>query len=63
MKLKKIIDGEITVTVSDDELLTISNAINEVCNALHLDDFQTRMGVSMAEALKLLNEISQIRKE
>ena len=62
MKLDKIHGNEITATFSVSDLETINNALNEVCNALDLDDFQTRIGVTMDEALILLAHISEVLK-
>jgi hypothetical protein len=46
-----------------DELGTINNALNEVCNGLHLEgEFSTRMGCSLEEARALLAKISRIIK-
>lgn len=60
MKLEKTIDKEVFISVSVEELETISNALNEVCNALDLDEFQTRMGVTLDEAQALLARISAV---
>jgi hypothetical protein len=46
-----------TVILEGNELLAVNNALNEVCNALDIPEFETRMGVSRAEALALLTEI------
>ena len=44
-----------------DELNGISNALNEVCNGVHIDDaeFETRLGQSREQLQGLLGEISQ----
>lgn len=60
MKLEKKIGEEISLTVTLNELETINNALNEVCNALDLNDFETRMGVTMEEAVALLAHISEV---
>lgn len=60
MKFEKIVSGEVTLTFSADELLTINNALNEVCNAMDANEFQTRIGMSLPEALKLLRQLTQI---
>ena len=40
------------ISFSQDELLVINNALNEICNGVHIDDpeFQTRMGVDRSVA-------------
>jgi len=40
--------------VTKTELLTIVNALNEVCNGLDIPEFSTRLGVEKEEALDLL---------
>ena len=42
------------------DLYIIKNALNEICNGVHLDewDFETRMGVNRAEARSLLARVS-----
>jgi hypothetical protein len=40
-----------TIDLTTDELLIINNALNEVCNGIHLEgEFDTRMGTSVEEA-------------
>ncbi|MGB9754059.1 MAG: hypothetical protein C0183_02665 [Roseiflexus castenholzii] len=49
-------DG-LDVRLSLDELIAINNALNEVTNALDIEEFETRMGVSHEFALDLLRQI------
>ena len=43
------------VELTKDELGIINNALNEVCNGIHLEgEFHTRMGCSLEEARGLL---------
>lgn len=51
------------IRLSIDELLTIHQSLNEVCNGIDLFEFQTRMGVSREEVLHLMKVISQIIKK
>jgi hypothetical protein len=47
-----------TVELVKDELEIINNALNEVCNGIHLEgEFETRMGCSVEEARALLAKI------
>lgn len=47
-----------TIDLTTDELLIINNALNEVCNGIHLEgEFDTRMGTSVEEARTLLAKI------
>jgi hypothetical protein len=49
----------ITLKLSQDELLLLNNALNEVCNGVHIDDaeFSTRLGASRNDARRLLERI------
>ena len=42
------------------DLFIINNALNEICNGVHLDewDFETRMGVEREEARALLARVN-----
>ena len=48
------------VEVSRNELVIISNALNEVCHGLDVWDFETRMGAEKADVLKLLHRVSEV---
>jgi len=50
----------IEIKLSVDELLTIHQSLNEVCNGIDLFEFQTRIGVSREEVVHLMKMISQI---
>lgn len=53
--------ANVLLTVQD--LLTISNALNEVCNGLDMQEFSTRMGVGLDEALCLLKQVGTLYNE
>jgi hypothetical protein len=46
-----------TISLSLTELYIVNNAVNEVCNALDIDEFSTRMGVEREDASKFLEQI------
>jgi hypothetical protein len=47
-----------TIELTQDELEIINNALNEVCNGIHLDsEFHTRMGCSVDDARQVLAKI------
>lgn len=60
MKILKKDASQATLSVSLDELTTINNSLNEICNALEPEEFQTRMGVTVEEARALLAEINEV---
>jgi len=52
-----------TVALSLHELLALSNALNEVCNALELPEFSSRMGIGRDEAMTLLHQFGALYDE
>jgi len=57
-------EGKIPVLLSPSQLAIINNALNEVCNGVHIDDcdFYTRLGVTRDEARMVLNLIHDLWK-
>ncbi|MBD2448609.1 hypothetical protein H6G76_15900 [Nostoc sp. FACHB-152] len=47
---------------TQDELLILNNALNEICNNLDESEFSVRIGVDIEKANKLLHEFHQIFK-
>jgi hypothetical protein len=63
MRTATLGDKTALVELTRDDLLTINNALNEVCNGIHLEgEFDTRMGCSVEEARGLLAEVNQLIK-
>jgi hypothetical protein len=61
MKIKNIGQSAATVELSRDEIATINNALNEVCNGIHLEgEFATRMGCTVEEARELLETVHNL---
>jgi len=60
MKVVKSYQGGATIEFSDDELYILNNALNEVCNALAIPEFSTRMGAEREDASDLLEQINQL---
>lgn len=50
----------VSVPLSVDELRIINNSLNEVCNALHVHEFETRMGATIEETRELLAGINNL---
>jgi len=57
MTTLEVVPGEVTIRLTLDELYALNNALNEVCNALDIQEFSTRMGVERDEAATLLDQI------
>jgi hypothetical protein len=54
MELKKVDESGVWVVLSPNDLLTVCNALNEVCNGIDVPEFATRMGVEREEVRGLL---------
>lgn len=56
----KIDEEGAELRVSKDELLMLNNALNEICNGVHIheDAFQTRLAFERSDLRALLAEIS-----
>lgn len=58
VKIQSFNETKAEIALSTDELGIINNALNEVCNGIHLEgEFDTRMGCTLEEARKLLHGI------
>ena len=45
------------ILLSKEDLGTVGNCLNEVCNGIEVFEFQTRIGVSREQVSKLLDTI------
>jgi hypothetical protein len=52
--------GVAQVLLTAEEVLTVNNALNEVCHALDVPEFSTRMGVSVEDATALLRQFHDL---
>ena len=61
MKAKSTSSGKFLLDVSRSELILLNNALNEVCNGVHISDseFSTRLGASRNQARRLLQDIGR----
>lgn len=60
MRLIKNDEASAELTLTLDELLTLHQSLNEVCNGIDLFEFQTRLGVTREEALLLMDALDQV---
>ena len=61
MKITDVARSIASIELTADEIRIVNNALNGVCNGIHLEgEFETRMGFSMAEAKRLLAEINKL---
>jgi hypothetical protein len=62
MELVTTTRSHATATFSLQELETLNNALNEVCNGIDVPEFETRIGVKPEIAQALLKSISDALK-
>ncbi len=60
MQIEQVEKEITTIRLSQEEVVIINNALNEVCNGLYLNEFSTRIGASRANVEKLLFQIGKI---
>lgn len=60
MEIEQIYSTYALIRLSTDELLILNNALNEVCNALDIPEFSTRMGAELEEVKSLLRQIGEM---
>lgn len=59
MKIERVSAGRFVIDASEDDLLVLNNALNEVCNGLPIRDFETRIGMPLGFAESMLREVSE----
>jgi hypothetical protein len=57
MKVVEIISDQSTVCLSNEELLIINSALNEICNGIEVFEFETRIGASRQRVLALFMQV------
>jgi hypothetical protein len=60
MELIRVKQKKADLRISKQELLIFNNALNEVCNALEVPEFETRMGASREEVDALLETVHKV---
>lgn len=63
MQLIKTVGERVDVQFTIDELLTLNNSLNEVCNGINVIDFETKIGVDREQAKLLLNSVNKLGRE
>lgn len=51
----------ITLRLATDEVIILSNALNEICNGIWISEFETRVGYTREEVERLLEQFQQIK--
>jgi hypothetical protein len=60
MEMRKVEGGKALVLLDTEDLLILSNALNEVCNGIEVPEFATRIGVNLEEALAMQRALNAI---
>ena len=55
-------ENKAQVELSYEQMLVLNNALNEICNGLDIEEFQTRIGVGREYASGLLSEVRDVIK-
>lgn len=50
-------DEKLSIEISQEELLILNAAMNEICNGIDVFEFETRIGADRDRVALLLNEI------
>lgn len=59
MELLAVIKQQADIRVTEDELLILNSALNEVCNGISVSEFDTRIGATRDDVASLLKKIGQ----
>jgi transcriptional regulator of heat shock response len=60
MESRIVNSSNIELRMTQDELVILNNALNEVCHGFEVDEFETRIGSSREQASSLLQAIGQL---
>lgn len=60
MELVKLEGRGAVVTLNESEILVLNAALNEVCNGINVQEFDTRIGSSKESVANLLGNISRV---
>jgi hypothetical protein len=60
MQIVEVQRGMATIRLSEEELVILNNALNEVCNGVDVSEFAARLGAEIADVRELLGEVSDL---
>lgn len=63
MKIIKTTSEKADMQTSTSELVTLNNALNEVCNGIKIPEFEAKMGASREEVKGLLKSVGKLLDE
>lgn len=57
MQIEKNPDGTFALDIDEKELAILNNALNEVCNGIQVEEFETRMGSTREDVHLMLRSL------
>ncbi|MCW0314796.1 hypothetical protein [Pantoea ananatis] len=60
MKLLSVTKKNAEINITEEELLILNSALNEICNGIDIAEFETRIGSERSEVIALLSKIGNI---
>jgi hypothetical protein len=60
MELIQVIGESVTLTFTKQELEIVNNALNEICNGVDIQEFETRIGATPEAAEALLKAVNRV---
>jgi hypothetical protein len=61
MEILEHLKGKAVIRFSNDELVILNNALNEICNGVDIPQFETRVGYSRERVEALLEQINSVK--
>lgn len=57
MKIERLTDDQFAIFVNESEMMTFVGCLNEVCNGIHISEFETRLGATMEDVSSMLDTL------
>ena len=57
MRVVKAAGGQFEINATETELSILCNCLNEVCNGIHIFEFETRLGATMEDVSSMLDAV------
>ena len=57
MRIAKAAGGQFEISVTETEMSILCNCLNEVCNGIHIFEFETRLGATIEDVSSMLDTV------
>lgn len=57
MNILSTTENSADINITENELLILNSALNEICNGIDIAEFETRIGAEKDDVFALLNKI------